>query len=356
MLAHLVSSSSPQTSIVVHFTPALRYQAIYTVASPVNSSQPSIDGEVTDSLAILDRFMSRWSKLVGDPVMSKWIVVALGISVFLNGYLLKGIASGSDSSFAPGSAAEAAARILLASTGSTVDRDDVDAKAGLKRRWSGGQGISELQKEWTAEDAAAMAQQHRRRSEKADIEAHKVAPELIKLTTKKSDRRQSSEEDSEVSPPPSPISVRIKLRKPTLTNGTLLHSAESDESSLPPSPSVPSVEREIRLSPSTVALVPLGKVPDTPRTLDVCAKIFDGGVGALLLNDEEIVLLVQKGKVAAYALEKLLNDYERSVSIRRALICEFQYTFEIKNVADEWYSASFSWTYSRVVRSAVSAL
>ena len=320
MLAHLVASSAPQTSIVVHFTPALRYQAI--TASTANPSRPSTDAEVTDSLAILDRFMSRWSKLVGDPVMSKWIVVALGISVFLNGYLLKGIASGSDSSFAPGSAAEAAARILLASTGSTVDRDDVDAKAGLKRRWSGGQGISELQKEWTAEDAAAMAQQHRRRSEKADIEAHKVAPELIKLSTKVPDRRQSSEEDSEVSPPPSPISVRIKLRKPTLTNGALLHTTESSESS-PPSPSVPGVEREIRLSPSTVALVPLGKVPDTPRTLEVCAKIFDGGVGALLLNDEEIVLLVQKGKVAAYALEKLLNNYERSVSIRRALICEF---------------------------------
>ena len=334
MLANLVASSAPETSIVVHFTPTLRYQVVGITASPVNPAKSIDESEVTDSLAILDRFMSRWSKLVGDPVMSKWIVVALGISVFLNGYLLKGIASGSDSSFAPGSAAEAAARILLASTGSTVDRDDVDAKAGLKRRWSGGQGISELQKEWTAEDAAAMAQQHRRRSEKADIEAHKVAPELIKLSTKVSERRQSSEEDSEISPPPSPISVRIKLRKPTITNGALLHTAESSESSLPPSPSVPGVEREIRLSPSTVALVPLGKVPDTPRSLEVCAKIFDGGVGALLLNDEEIVLLVQKGKVAAYALEKLLNNYERSVSIRRALICEIPFHCFFPHLAD----------------------
>lgn len=32
--------------------------------------------------------------LVGDPVMSKWIIVVLGISVALNGFLLKGIAAG----------------------------------------------------------------------------------------------------------------------------------------------------------------------------------------------------------------------------------------------------------------------
>jgi hypothetical protein len=52
-------------------------------------------------------------------------------------------------------------------------------------------------------------------------------------------------------------------------------------------------------------------------------KIFDGGAGAILLNDEEVILMVQKGKIAAYALEKLLKDHERAVAIRRALICTY---------------------------------
>ena len=44
-----------------------------------------------------------------------------------------------------------------------------------------------------------------------------------------------------------------------------------------------------------------------------------------LLNDEEIILLSQNGKIAAYALEKSLGldkkGLERAVRIRRALIC-----------------------------------
>ena len=38
--------------------------------------------------------MSSWTRLVGDTILSKWIVVALAISICLNGHLLKGIASG----------------------------------------------------------------------------------------------------------------------------------------------------------------------------------------------------------------------------------------------------------------------
>lgn len=38
------------------------------------------------------------------------------------------------------------------------------------------------------------------------------------------------------------------------------------------------------------------------------------------LSDEEIISIVQSGKMAAYALEKVLGDFERAVHIRRALI------------------------------------
>ena len=56
--------------------------------------------------------------------------------------------------------------------------------------------------------------------------------------------------------------------------------------------------------------------------------MFENGEGALKerlasLNDEEVVMLAQKGKIQAYALEKMLGDLERAVRVRRALICEF---------------------------------
>jgi hydroxymethylglutaryl-CoA reductase (NADPH) len=40
-----------------------------------------------------ERFMGSWTSFVGNPILSKWIVIALALSVFLNGYILKGIAA-----------------------------------------------------------------------------------------------------------------------------------------------------------------------------------------------------------------------------------------------------------------------
>ncbi len=42
----------------------------------------------------VEAFMSAWTRLVGDPILSKWITILLAISITLNGYLLKGIAAG----------------------------------------------------------------------------------------------------------------------------------------------------------------------------------------------------------------------------------------------------------------------
>jgi len=38
--------------------------------------------------------ITAWTVLVGDLVLSVWIVLVLAVSVALNGYLLKGIAEG----------------------------------------------------------------------------------------------------------------------------------------------------------------------------------------------------------------------------------------------------------------------
>ncbi|KAK4046320.1 3-hydroxy-3-methylglutaryl-coenzyme A (HMG-CoA) reductase isozyme [Microbotryomycetes sp. JL201] len=327
-LAQLVAAHERGTELYVHIAPALQYEAVDpTVVS--RDIQPTLTppsrSDDSGSLANLDEFMSRWTRLVGDPLISKWIVVALGISLFLNGYLLKGIAS-NDTSFHSGSAAEAAARILLASTngGSALDDNETDhssQRAQLKKSFSFLN--KDLQNEWTEKDAAAMTREHRREQAKADAEAVKAAPEVVKVSATKKNKN-SDEDSSDASPPPSPILIRTKPRKAPAadaeTSSTAPTSVSSSSLSVPSQQTSHSQQREIKLSPSTVALVPLGSVPDTPRELDVCVKIFDNGAGALLLNDEEIIMLVQKGKIQAYALEKLLKDYERAVSIRRALI------------------------------------
>jgi hydroxymethylglutaryl-CoA reductase (NADPH) len=66
------------------------------------------------------------------------------------------------------------------------------------------------------------------------------------------------------------------------------------------------------------------------RSLEECINVFENGprpvsVSLSMLNDEEVILLAQHGKIAAYALEKVLDDLERAVFIRRALICEFSF-------------------------------
>jgi hydroxymethylglutaryl-CoA reductase (NADPH) len=60
------------------------------------------------------------------------------------------------------------------------------------------------------------------------------------------------------------------------------------------------------------------------RPFEDCLGIFESGPGGVdALSDEEVIMLAQKGKIAAYALEKVLRDFDRAVKVRRALICEF---------------------------------
>ncbi|KAI5478793.1 hydroxymethylglutaryl-CoA reductase (NADPH) [Pseudohyphozyma bogoriensis] len=320
-LAQLVAAHEEGTSFTVHISAIAQYRVVDLTA--VSHLAGEKLGTGAGSLAVLDRFMSRWSKFVGDPVMSKWIVIALGISVFLNGYLLRGIASGSDSGFAPGSAAEAAARILLASTSSAgLSALGLEDGPSSKRRVE----VGEVQDEWTADDARAMTEINRRkekefaRKEAGERQRHDA--EVIKITTTKP-KNESENDDDDESPPPSPLLVSIKkLKKDKTARANDSTSTSSlDTASTTPLLTTEEKERNIKLSPSTVALVPMGRVPESGvRDLETLVKIFANGDGSALLNDEEIIVLVQKGKLAAYALEKSLKDLERSVAIRRALI------------------------------------
>lgn len=60
------------------------------------------------------------------------------------------------------------------------------------------------------------------------------------------------------------------------------------------------------------------------RSFEECLRVYEAGRGdnKIKLNDEEIILLVQRGRIATYALEKVLGDHERAVLLRRAIICK----------------------------------
>lgn len=56
------------------------------------------------------------------------------------------------------------------------------------------------------------------------------------------------------------------------------------------------------------------------RFFDELVDLYAGGAGFFFLTDEEIVVFSQKGKIATYAVRKILQDNERAVKVRKALI------------------------------------
>jgi hydroxymethylglutaryl-CoA reductase (NADPH) len=208
------------------------------------STSEEDDDEVMDDGGNTNRFenfMSFWTTIVSDPVMSKWIVLTLAASVFLNGYLLKGLGS------------------------STLQR----------------------------------------------LQAQHSTTVLLEHVRTKS--------------PESPSSTTTYDH--THTNGTAIahtHTTEGrpDPVPLPPVPvlSPPDAKADAPLAPE-----PVERRSDLEpcRSLGECLQVFSSGPdGVQRLNNEEVILLAQQGKIAAYALEKVLGDLERAVLIRRALICK----------------------------------
>ncbi|KAG2180335.1 hypothetical protein INT44_003337 [Umbelopsis vinacea] len=70
------------------------------------------------------------------------------------------------------------------------------------------------------------------------------------------------------------------------------------------------------------------------RPLEECAVILKSPEqGPDALNDEEILQLCQAGKIAPYALEKVLQDFERAVKVRRSLISRASMTKTLETSA-----------------------
>lgn len=223
------------------------------------------------SSEFIDNFMSGWTNLVGDPVISKWIVFVLAASVVLNGYLLKGIAEGAIRGLQPQS-------VRFKSVG------------GVKR------------------------------DRDADVKIETPQVKTTSIRRKPSFAVGPKPGDSGATNTPEPVPSPPLDSKPLIAPMPIPASKEIS--------GVPAFLLDMKLRAQPTALVTKEPRVGFPvRSLEECIEIFENGprpvqVSLSTLNDEEIILLAQNGKIAAYALEKVLGDLERAVSIRRALICE----------------------------------
>ena len=249
-------------------------EVVVKIASPVFiHAIPIVALKQTGTGEAIENFMSSWSSLVGDPVVSKWIVALLAVSVALNGYLLKGIAAGS------GLAAVRAVR-------SQGVRFRSRARSVVK--------ISE---------------------EPEEEERHRPAPIVVMASAAPAVALPAVpiREPETASAPQPPVSV--------LSHPLNLDSVDRKlKDTLPirsPPPVEPPTPESREVEPAQVEM----------RSLAECVDVFENGprpvsVALQTLNDEEVILLAQTGKIAPYALEKMLGDYDRAVRVRRALICK----------------------------------
>ena len=264
ILEQLYASLPPETDLAVQIIPPTNIVMSSEVYTP-------------SRLASIDQFMSEWTQLVGDPVLSKWIVVVMGISVLLNGYLLKGIASNSIGGKGP---VAAAAQVLVGVFEATIPDDK------KRRRWSAGEHLS-----------SARNHLGRQPKDKADLSTPRRRPSIPGNV-----------------PHPAPIRDGDRTPKNERNGDAVGHVV------VPPTPTVPVIAPTQARSPSPESST-FGR-----RSLEECIEIFAGGIGVNNLSDEEVILLVEKGKIAPYALEKALKDLERAVRVRRAVISRVSLT------------------------------
>lgn len=253
-------------------------ELIVKVAAPVYLRVVPTARRSASKAEAIENFMSSWSTLVGDPVLSKWIVVLLGLSVALNGFLLRGIAAGSG----------------LAAMKAVRDKG-VRFRSRVRSR--------------VRPEREEEPEVHESVSESRATRHAPVAPVVMAVTVPPPHVERPKQPTAVVNPPLNLDRIDMKLREAA--------------SRAPPTPA------ETSSPASDPESSPFRKVSSrvATRTLEECIEIYENGpkpasVALSLLNDEEVIMLAQNGKIAPYALEKVLGDLQRAVLIRRALICE----------------------------------
>lgn len=290
---------------------ALNASGVYAQATSTGV-RPVPVGRGSSSLAVLDSLMSGWTVIVGDPVISKWMSLALGISIFLNAYLLKGIATGNaalSEGNAAGAAAYAAARFIGAHLDSEAKAIEEHSERN-RRRWSARPENGKPGVQTRGHSADGISDYHNRL---AQISATQASVPLSKLTR---------DNDKLASKPTSMTGAAVNAVpadaiKPDAMDAVKKHdvapSSDADGAVATPGQQ----GQQICLQDATY-VTPDGET--VVRPLEELVEIYAGGAGVFFLTDEEIITLSQNGKIAAYALEKVLQDHERAVRVRRALV------------------------------------
>lgn len=261
-ILHPAEVNKASGDVLVEIAPPVHILVIPT--SPKSTRSLPRPGELIES------FMTAWTTLIGDPLLSKWIIFLLSCSLVLNGYLLKGIAEGAIRSIQPPSVRFRS----VPSTRMEKESDDKDAP-------------------------------------EAEPTTTRSRPSFTIGAEPKSVTDSTESDETPDVPPPPPVLTSIVAP-------VALHVNKEN--------GVPAflLDMKLRAQPAAVrSAEPKEKLP--VRSLEECIEVFNNGpkpVQAALatLNDEEVILLAQNGKIAPYALEKVLGDLERAVVIRRALI------------------------------------
>ena len=310
--------STTSLPIIVRVTSPLY---VRVVPAPSTPKVMSMAIPATGEEAMLESFMSEWTNLVGDPILSKWIVLALAVSVFLNGYLLKGLGAST-------TPIQQAVKFPPPSTAPSVNTSP-------KKRSMFSLGGEEKDREPVASGTLTPAEAYHMQRIKETKERH----HLGRIDVSALKRINSATFESGGNTPlnlgaQTPCSVDSPMMSPLPTLGlTNTESPKQEKAKPTPEPIVTTLlapAHPIAVKPTNFGhgmMTPLHTPKGTEasigrRSYDECLDVFENE-GILALNDEEIILLGERGKVAAYALEKLLGDYTRAVRIRRALICEF---------------------------------
>jgi hydroxymethylglutaryl-CoA reductase (NADPH) len=262
-----LATLSNGTELIVRISAPVHIRMV-PIISPLLHKEAKAKGRDADDM--IDSFMSSWTRLVGDPILSKWIVLLLGVSVALNGYLLKGISTG---------------------TGSTRRVQQAQAV-----RFDAVDRAQEKQLGSPSSLPAPILINPESRTE--DVAVYSAAPPVVRPIPVPAVPRAPSVNG--ISSLLDSVDQKLKAQQPTFMT--------SDESD--------SQDEESGTKETSTHI----------RSLEECIDIFENGprpvsVSLSLLNDEEVILLAQNGKIQAYALEKVLGDLERAVFVRRALIC-----------------------------------
>ncbi|KAG8933219.1 3-hydroxy-3-methylglutaryl-coenzyme A (HMG-CoA) reductase isozyme [Tulasnella sp. 418] len=265
---------------------------------------PVHNANVEDSA--MESFMSEWSNLVGDPILSKWIVLALAVSVFLNGYLLKGI----------GASTTPMQQASVAFASVSEDSNQQAPTKNQSNSIANGDSVHSLK---DLRNIDTRARSSTLETPHSGLQSGTCTPLNLGAQTPGSMTPSFFGNGGG-----SPIAFAVDGEKKDKAGRPIPPSLHLDTTiaglglnGIIPPPSEKPTEK-------VVFNAPLGTPGGTEasvgrRSFDECLEVFENE-GVEALNDEEVILLSQKGKIAAYALEKILKDFERAVKVRRALI------------------------------------